>query len=306
MAINSRAPLANSTRVSANSTRINGTASSGSGTKKYKHFECGTTIANATEDLIKTSKELLRNRHKGSPAGLGSLHQRRQGPIVVNVYFHVVTKTESAGSITQEMATQQIQALNVAYNPYDIQFNLQDTTFTVNDAWAVGADADDQVMKQTLRKGTYKDLNIYFQSDLEGYVLGKCSLPAEIHGTVDPSAYASDGCNVNANTMPGGSISEYNLGQTAVHETGHWLGLFHVFEGYACEGDGDMIEDTPLQGASTDGCPIDNTQDSCPTAPGVDSIHNVMDYSYDNCYEGFTNLQVQRMKDMFNIYRSPH
>ena len=74
----------------------------------------------------------------------------------------------------------------------------------------------------------------------------------------------------------------YDEGQTAVHETGHWLGLLHTFQGYSCSGPGDYIDDTPQQSQSTDGCP--NTiplKDSCPSLPGMDAIHNFMDYSTD-------------------------
>ena len=70
----------------------------------------------------------------------------------------------------------------------------------------------------------------------------------------------------------------------------------HVFEDYTCNPSdaGDLIADTPQQSISTDGCPVNPVQDSCPSDPGVDSIHNVMDYSYDSCYEGFTADQVER------------
>jgi hypothetical protein len=203
----------------------------------------------------------------------------------------------------------QIAALNKMYNPVGFSFNLVNTTWTINDAWATGASDDMNNMKQALRQGTYSTLNIYFQSDLNGSILGVCSMPSQTSNPsstspTDPSQYFDDGCSVNSGTMPGGSIYGYGEGMTAVHETGHWLGLFHVFEGYTCTGDGDFIDDTPMQSQSTDGCPAPPTiQDSCPDQPGLDNIHNVMDYSTDACYTGFSDDQVERMQSMWGLYR---
>ncbi|TKA59673.1 hypothetical protein B0A49_12104 [Cryomyces minteri] len=159
-------------------------------------------------------------------------------------------------------------------------------------------------MKKALRQGTYAALNIYFQTDLYGNILGQCTLPANVGSNPSPSVYVSDGCNVLAATMPGGNIAGYNLGKTAVHEAGHWLGLLHTFEGYSCSGNGDFIADTPQESTSTDGCPAKPAKDSCASVAGVDPIHNYMDYSTDACYTNFTPGQGQRMQTMWSMYRS--
>jgi hypothetical protein len=213
----------------------------------------------------------------------------------------------NAATVLPTMPDAQIAALNKMYNPVGFAFILVNTTWTTNDAWAIGAGDDMNVMKKSLRQGTYGTLNIYFHSDLDGSILGKCSMPSQIGdpsstAPVDPSQYFDDGCSVNLGTMPGGAIYGYGEGMTAVHETGHWLGLFHTFEGYTCEGDGDFIADTPAQSVSTDGCPA-VAGDSCPGLPGLDNIHNIMDYSTDACYTGFSEGQVERMKNMWVLYR---
>lgn len=182
-------------------------------------------------------------------------------------------------------------------------------------------------MKKALRKGKYSALNIYFQTDLQPSasdnsiagraqssgasntglpsLLGFCTLPdPTINATSSPADYIKDGCNILAGSMPGGPLSHYNLGGTVVHEVGHWNGLLHVFQGGSCStsNTGDYIADTPIQSEPTEGCPL--MKDSCPYSPGLDSIHNFMDYSSDDCYQGFTAGQAQRMRNMWSQMRA--
>lgn len=159
-------------------------------------------------------------------------------------------------------------------------------------------------MKSTLRRGSYSALNLYFQTNLTSpstipgktpnILLGSCTLPTTVTYVPDfchsppcsqipfpASVYSFDGCSILASTLPGGSFRGYNKGGTAVHEIGHWFGLLHTFQGENCSfgNSGDYIDDTPLEAASTSGCPVG--KDSCPLEPGVDPIHNYMDYSSD-------------------------
>ncbi|MCJ1280471.1 hypothetical protein MMC21_008299, partial [Puttea exsequens] len=144
-----------------------------------------------------------------------------------------------------------------------------------------------------LRKGTYVDLNVYFLSDLGGGLLGVCNFPSSAGATRTSTTFKEDGCDVLADSIPGGSATNYNQGGSAAHEVGHWFGLFHVFQGQSCSGAGDSVADTPQQRVATSGCPA--TQDSCPNVAGLDNVHNYMDYSYDVCYTTFTTGQENRM-----------
>lgn len=284
----------------------NGTHFKDMGTNQtIKHFDCDVHQGKASAHFNSTIRLLhANNRHQYIGSGTaGHMSKRAISPaIVVPTYIHILTKQASAGSITQTMANAQITALNKAYNPYGVKFTLAGTTFTANDAWAVAAGSDMNALKQNLRQGTYSSLNLYFHTDLSGGVLGTCTLPSQVSPGTPVSAYYTDGCNIAAATMPGASMQGYNQGKTAVHETGHWLGLLHTFEGYACSGNGDFIADTNFESASTDGCPTSPAKSTCGTKGG-DPIHNYMDYSTDACYSRFTLGQVARISSMWNRYR---
>ena len=91
----------------------------------------------------------------------------------------------------------------------------------------------------------------------------------------------------------------YDLGRTAVHEAGHYFGLYHTFQG--C-GWGDGIADTPSQSQSNSGTPSINystcestANNSCGTQ---DFFFNYMDYTYDEAMYMFTSNQGDKMYDV--------
>ncbi|KAI0157979.1 Metalloprotease [Hypoxylon sp. FL1284] len=253
---------------------------------------CGTP--EPTKEQIAKSEAMLAKerelRAKGEPRVLQSFS--------VNTYFHVVTASTSVddGYLTEQMVNDQIDVMNADYSPHGISFNLVSTDYTVNSNWA--ADGGELAMKQALRKGTYSDLNIYFLGNLGGGLLGYCYFPDDVASGSD--AFYLDGCTILAQSVPGGSVPPYDLGGTAVHEVGHWMNLYHTFQG-GCSGAGDSVDDTPAQASASSGCPVG--RDSCPGG-GVDPIHNYMDYSQDSCYEEFTSGQEERMYSAWSAYRS--
>lgn len=222
----------------------------------------------------------------------------------VPVWFHVITDG-GAGSLTQRQIDDQIRVLNLGFAGFyggaktGFTFQLAGVTRTENPTWynaRAGGDAE-RDMKRTLHRGGFETLNVY--SSLAGGYLGYAYLP----GLPDSRLYL-DGIVLNWESVPGASTTfagRYDLGLTLVHETGHWVNLEHTFSG-GCNAKGDFVDDTPAMLVPTNGCPIG--KDTCPE-PGLDPIHNYMDYSYDSCYTEFTPGQVARAQDSWVYFRAP-
>ena len=154
--------------------------------------------------------------------------------------------------------------------------------------------ADEIAAKQALHRGGLEALNVY-----TGTAAGNLGF-AYFPKTAKQFPFI-DGIVIHYGSVPGGSIANFNLGHTATHETGHWLRLWHSFD-FGCQGQGDKVTDTPQMSIPTSGCPAG--KDTCVKDPGLDPIHNFMDYSFDSCYEEFTPGQTERMKQQYVHYRA--
>ena len=86
-----------------------------------------------------------------------------------------------------------------------------------------------------------------------------------------------------------------NKGRTLTHETGHWLGLRHIWGDGPCGSD-DFVTDTPDADGPNRGCPIGRV--SCGV---VNMVENYMDYTDDGCMNIFTKGQKARMLAVIEI-----
>ena len=225
------------------------------------------------------------------------------GQATIPVYFHVVAagKSPNKGWVSDSQITQQIAVLNTTFSgrrggaDTGFRFTLAGVTRTVNAAWYAQETFQAEIdMKTALKQGDATALNIYSTSG--GGFLGWAYLPKIV---INDTFHVLDGVVVHYASMPGGSFAPFNLGFTATHEAGHWLGLYHTFD-YGCGGHGDYVADTPDMSIPTSGCP--EGKDICPQA-GLDPIHNYMDYSDDACYTEFTGGQAERMQDQYSHWR---
>lgn len=168
-------------------------------------------------------------------------------------------------------------------------------------------------IESTVKPGTIWDPTKYFNvwvlqfggSDIG--TLGYAQFPTIPSGTAPVTDMVGQGGSANTDGVVidyryignvGTATAPYNKGRTLTHESGHWLGLWHIWgDDNDCSGT-DYVADTPNQDGENSTCPSAGAvvTDACSTtAPGV-NYQNYMDYSDDKCMVMFTAGQKARMQ----------
>ncbi|MFT6718901.1 MAG: hypothetical protein ACJAY8_001300 [Sphingobacteriales bacterium] len=153
---------------------------------------------------------------------------------------------------------------------------------------------------------------------MENALLGIATFPATMsveEGNATPAPFDEDGVTVNYRHVGATldtDIAPNNLGKTAIHEVGHWLGLRHIwadeddpFTGVPgpC-GQDDYVNDTPMCNQRSQGdcnfnrnsCSNENefSDNFWGAVNPPDMVENYMDYSGDECMHMFTQGQKER------------
>ncbi len=222
--------------------------------------------------------------------------------ITIPVVFHVVYRT-TAENVTNTQIANQLARLNGDFATSEFKFVMAQrtptgvaTTGIERKLTTTTSFTYDDKVKSSSTGGlnawdATKYLNIW-TCNLGGGLLGYATFPGG-----PPSV---DGVVVLYSSLPGGTAAPYNLGRTATHEVGHWLNLYHTFQGGCARNastGGDLVADTPAEKSSAFGCP--SGRDSCPTIDGLDPITNYMDYTDDGCMTNFTSGQKVRAQAIF-------
>lgn len=161
-------------------------------------------------------------------------------------------------------------------------------------------------------------INIWYVKNIhyENYVYYTCSI---MDGTqwrrIGTQGYAT--MPPQKDSLSGIVVSTF--GPILAHEMGHYLGLYHTFEGGCgnndCQLNGDRVCDTPPDGSylpsscsdPTNSCRSDtlsNYSNGNFPEDVPDQVTNFMDYSNFNCSNQFTQGQAIRMRAAINAMRS--
>ena len=225
------------------------------------------------------------------------------GSVTIPVYYHVIRDNSGNGDVPDTRINAQIKVLNDSYagltgganTPF--RFALAGVDRTNNSTWytvGYGSTAE-RDMKTALRVGGANALNIY-SANIGGGLLGWATFPSDYRRKPE-----MDGVVILSGSEPGGNVVPYNEGDTATHEVGHWVGLYHTFQG-GCSKRNDQVADTPAEKGPQYGCPAPGTVDTCSGA-GLDPVENFMDYTEDACMFAFTAGQSTRADAQWTNYR---
>lgn len=255
---------------------------------------CGSLIDAVQQSVLEQKFRAMRSKSRAP-----------SGPIpAINVFFHVVqaNETEAGGAVQDVTIQNQMSVINKAYEPTGFQFNLVEVDRSTNPQWFSQAGPSSPEIQSSMKMSSHKggpgDLNVWtvgFENGPDSGLLGYATFPHEYQ-----QGPQNDGVVILHSSLPGGKMMNYNMGHTLTHELGHWLGLYHTFQG-GCDGPGDEVDDTPAELFPAQGCPVG--RNTCQNRPGTDPVQNYMDYAYDSCMTNFSQGQIARMRDQVATFR---
>lgn len=257
--------------------------------EEIPQLKCRTPVRNMAEKL--QSESIFNTASRQAAKTFPPPNQ----PVTIPVWFHVIYKVVSGqpkGNVSDAVIAKQITVLNNAYQGSGFQFSLAGTDRTESADWfdqCLDNEALEPVYKKQLAVDPTHILNAYTCNSISG-LLGFATFP-----DMYAESSAMHGVVLSYRSLPGGP-APYGEGDTATHEIGHYLGLYHTFDDdrTSCTVDNDLVGDTAIERTPNFDCPV--KRDTCANKLGKDPVTNYMDYSADACMTGFSIGQVKRMQ----------
>ena len=265
--------------------------------------------ARAMNRQLKAKAKKLAARGVVTKRGVPRKHWNKHKVVRVKTVVHVITAEDGSGGVTVQQVRDQMKVINDGFRgvtspdaaPTRFRFVLKRLHYVPNDDWFNWELNDDFTeseaaieAKTTLHRGGWRTLNMYI-ANLGSGLLGYATFPQD-------GVLALDGVVLLNESLPGGTAAPYNEGDTATHEIGHWIGLFHTFQN-GCDAPGDSVRDTPYQLDDINIFFCNESDDTCPQ-PGTDPVHNFMSYGDDPCLDQFTRGQNRRMVKTWFVFRA--
>lgn len=257
--------------------------------------------------------------------------------LTIPIIFHIFTDGSGSDNVSAAIVNNQLTQLNLDYRnlagsgfavaaDVEIEFCLAMKDEAGNllaepginriTSYGQGPFSDTQ-FESSMKAATIWNPDDYFNvwvANLSGGLLGYAQFPSNsgLGGMpTNGGAANTDGVVILNSSMgsvanPQGSAgAQYNKGRTLTHESGHWLGLRHIWGDGGCTVD-DFCADTPKSDASNYNCPntnscVDTYGAPWPTANPADMVENYMDYTDDACMDTYTADQKDRMRTVMTL-----
>ena len=265
-------------------------------------------------ERIASTENFLQKRISSS-----TTNEKTVAPAVIRIplVVHVVYKNSSE-NISDAQVKSQVDALNRDFsrvnadttNTPDRFKNLAadvQIEFYLATADPKGRSTSGIVRKQTSVSNFFNNDKVKFSAqggddawDTKSYLnIWVCKMISGAGYSSMPGSDATkDGVVINVSAFGSVNMSGYyNMGRTATHEVGHWLGLRHIWGDTQCGDDG--IYDTPSQSTYTQSCPT-GFRSTCDNGETGDMYMNYMDYTADACMNLFTQGQKLKMRASFD------
>lgn len=295
------------------------------GAQTHKHV-CGAD--EHYHELVKKdpsirAKEIEANRLAAEAMKSGA-PKKAAGKKIIPVVFHVF-HTGTNDNITKAQILNEIQILNRNFNGYDtsnirplyrgiaadmeLEFRLatKDPNGNCTDGIVRVYDIENENGTNNIKLKsvwpTDRYLNIWVVDNIVNFSSG---LPGIAAYAQFPWAgqHATDGVISRNDQIGSIGTSRPSNASTITHEIGHWIGLFHTFQG-GCNNE-DQVDDTPACETRTSILSCDYNRNTCgqgDTADLPDQIENYMDYIEGTCQSMFTEGQKARGHFMLENWR---